>query len=327
MAKIIKRVGIVFFVLVISFLLILGCVFAVNTVKQDSDLGNNVDNNIQPVASKSYNLSGSCAAMYDTWQEAANYSQSNNGALVSLTLKNNWEANPDSSFGTSFGSSIVIEIPQGANMSLNLNGYNVDRMLSKPLSGSSRGYVFNVFGTFTLDDYNISDPAYDKNYKVIPHYGVDYIEGFGQIRGGAQYVANDMYYKASAIYVSGTFNMLGGVICANKFSGDEQYPSGIFGVVLCDIGTFNFENGAIVENYCLDFESGKFGAVASDSGNITLKKGVIFDNQMAGLDGEKGRLTIGGGDLWIYYNNCDYQGLSMRTGLILRDLSNVVFCK
>ena len=332
MAKVIKKVGTVFFVLVISFLLILGCVFAVNTVKQNSDLDNNADNNIQPVASKTYSLSGSCATMYNTWQEAANYSKANSGALVSLTLKNNWEAYPDSSFGTSFGSSIVIEIPQGANMSLNLNGYNVDRMLSKPLSGSSRGYVFHVSGTFTLDDYNISGPAYDKNYKDIPHYGLCCIEGFGQIRGGAQYVANNMNYHASAIYVTGTFNMLGGVIGANRFSGDEQFPTGKYGVVFCYAGgVFNFENGAIVENNCLSYESGWFGAVGWDSGYITLKKGVIVGNYgMAGACGYGGKLTIGGGDLWIYYNYCDYEGLDMRIGLILTDNFtniNAFYCK
>ena len=143
MAKIIKRVGIVFFVLVISFLLILGCVFAVNTVKQDSDLDNNADNNVQPVASKTYNLLGSCATKYNTWQEAANYSVSNNGALVELTLKSNWIADVNSYGSSSFGASNEIVVPQGANMSLNLNGYNIDRNLSSDAQVIN-GYVMRL---------------------------------------------------------------------------------------------------------------------------------------------------------------------------------------
>ena len=92
MAKIIKRVGIVFFVLVISFLLILGCVFAVNSATKDknAEIQNN-DGNVQTTAANTYILSGTCAQMAATWNTAVQYSKDND-VEVTVELNGNWIA-------------------------------------------------------------------------------------------------------------------------------------------------------------------------------------------------------------------------------------------
>ena len=327
MAKIIKRVGIVFFVLVISFLLILGCVFAVNTVKLDSDLGNNVDNNIQPVASKSYNLSGSCATMYNTWQEAANYSKANSGALVELTLKNDWEAVLGGSKGSSFGSTTVIEVPQGANMSLNLNSYNVDRKLSNAID--SDGYIFKVNGTFSLDDYDIATGE-KRDYHYLPIGGLH--DGYGQIKGGAEYSLLGQNV-ASAIYISytGTFNMRGGVICNNQLSISQPSVQTKAGVVFCDGGKFNYEKGAIIDNSVdiYDIDATIAAVSWNNRGIVNLSDTFIWDNDMAGVFGSNGNLTIGGGQIEIYFN-CADKGTNNYQDLVLSDyftVSGKINCK
>ena len=306
MAKIIKRVGIVFFVLVISFLLILGCVFAVNTVKQDSDLDNNADNNVQPVASKTYNLLGSCATKYNTWQEAANYSVSNNGALVELTLKSNWIADVNSYGSSSFGASNEIVVPQGANMSLNLNGYNIDRNLSSDAQVIN-GYVMRIDGKFALADFDINSP-YSKNFHSIATDGLT--DFFGQIRGGVCY---DYYgnASASAIYVSsgGHFAMHGGVICNNTL---KIYHAALVsnmnsGAVFVSSGaTAIFTDGAICYNTTNVSNSAEanIAAIGWNNADVALLGGLIWNNQMRGVSGIGGKLTIG--RTYNNYNSLTY---------------------
>ncbi len=329
MAKIIKRVGIVFFVLVISFLLILGCVFAVNTVKQDSDLGNNVDNNIQPVASKSYNLSGSCATMYNTWQEAANYSKANSGALVSLTLKNNWNAEVNSYGSSSFVGSTEIVVPQGANMSLNLNGYNIDRKLSSDAQVIN-GYVMRIDGKLLLTDYDINSP-YNKNFHDIATNGLS--DFYGQIRGGVCY---DYYgnTSASAIYVSsgGHFEMHGGVICNNTLkthyaSLESNMNSGV--VFVSSGATAIFTNGAICYNTTnvSNAAQANIAAIGWNNADVNLLGGLIWNNQMKGVSGIGGKLTIGKANnnanistyLYIYNNKASNGQYDVNQDLVLTD--------
>ena len=104
MAKIIKRAGILFLVLVIFLLLILGCMFAVNTatVDKNAELQNN-DGNVQETADKSYTLSGTCSQMAATWNTAIAYSKNNSAVNVNVTLGGNWTAQSDSTYTTSFG--------------------------------------------------------------------------------------------------------------------------------------------------------------------------------------------------------------------------------
>ena len=125
MAKIIKRVGIVFFVLVISFLLILGCVFAVNSATKDknAEIQNN-DGNVQTTAAKTYTLSGTCAQMAAKWNEAISYSKAQR-ALVQVDLHSDWTAVTDSTYGTSFGTGVGFDsgriyVTDGANIKLTL---------------------------------------------------------------------------------------------------------------------------------------------------------------------------------------------------------------
>ena len=164
MAKIIKRAGIVFLALVISLLLILGCMFAVNTATEDknAELQNN-DGNIQETAEKSYTLSGTCSQMAATWNEAVTYSRNNSSARVDVTLGGNWTAQSNSTYVTAFGTGAgfyegKIYINDGINMVLDLNGYAINRNLSSQTNYSGVFYVNNAM--FTLkDSYYTKDKA------------------------------------------------------------------------------------------------------------------------------------------------------------------------
>ena len=242
MAKIIKRAGIVFLVLVISLLLILGCMLAVNTATEDknAELQNN-DGNIQETAEKSYTLSGTCSQMATTWNEAVTYSKNNSSAPVDVILGGDWTAQSDSDYTTAFGtgtgfSSGKLYIGKEVNITLDLNGYTMNRNLTETIRESG---VFVVNGIFTLkDSYYTKEKAQTlDSVEKIENTRIGKITGcnssddpvllveFGNaecnVYGGVFY-NNLLVYNASFTrgnIISGNFsivNIYGGLIAFNK---------------------------------------------------------------------------------------------------------------
>ena len=153
MPKIIKRVGIVFFALVISCLLAIGCLLTMNI--SDSDFGSSVKNtkdNIQTASDYSVTLSSGNQTI--KWNEAIQYSLDNGGVNVDVVLTANWTATSSNEYTTSFGEGIGfnngrIMIPRGATIFLDLNNYSINRNLT---AETDDGNVIINYGSLHIKD-------------------------------------------------------------------------------------------------------------------------------------------------------------------------------
>ncbi len=259
MAKIIKRVGIVFFVLVISFLLILGCVFAVNTVTKDknAEIQNN-EENVQTTAAKTYTLSGTCAQMAATWNEAIQYSK-DNAVYVDVKLNGNWIAsnnglysdfNPTNLSGEGFDGERIC-VPVGAKINLYLQNWSIDRNMNGRTF--TDGEVIVVKGQLSLRGswVSITDEMIENNSFVLGQHPM--------IRGGG----SNGY--CGAILVLGEFYMYGGIVCGNTaqvgldYSGNDS-SGGI--IVATAGGLASLHGGYVVCNSISDYtESSPYAAV------------------------------------------------------------------
>ena len=160
MAKIIKRVGIIFFVLVISCLVIMGCVVATNTANNNGfEKGENQSAMVDSSSKETpvfQELSGAtCAAMATNWDTIIQNAKKGNNKVY-VKLMDNWTAAiTTDGVQTSFGSSDVsfyrndILIPEGMDVTIDLNGKTIDRGLS---TQRSNGSVIFVEGTLRLID-------------------------------------------------------------------------------------------------------------------------------------------------------------------------------
>ena len=163
MAKIIRKVGRIFFPIVISILLVVGCLFAINNVaidKNDSSEILNNQNNESTVAdsASTFELSGTNTQMATKWSEAINYAYSNKGTNVTVKLLNDWNAptTGDHDFGTgsAFGSeSHSLYIYDGMTVTLDLNGHSINRGLTKETAKvMGRVITVDTNGTLTIRD-------------------------------------------------------------------------------------------------------------------------------------------------------------------------------
>ena len=310
MAKIIKRAGILFLVLVIFLLLILGCMFAVNTatVDKNAELQNN-DGNIQETAEKSYTLSGTCSQMAATWNEAVTYSRNNSSAMVNVTLGGNWTAQSNSTYVTAFGTGVgfyegKIYINDGINMVLDLNGYAINRNLSSQTNYSGVFYVNNAM--FTLkDSYYTKDKA--------------------QTMDSVAKIQSTRIGKITGNYSNGTYatleckngavcNIYGGVFYRNILAPSNQYYIG--NVINVESSTMNVYGGLFAFNRNDDFGTSTYyrsGVIMiGENGDLTLYDVIVRDNlgnQYCGLVGnpKKPHSTKIGAGVQIY-NNLDRNG-------------------
>ena len=304
MTKHARKAGNIIFVLVISFLLIMGCLFASDTIKDKTDNTNldNMANTLQTTADVTYTLPGNFSDNERIWNEAVQYSQNNGTINVLVKLNGNWTAATDSSYRTSFGLGIGfsdgrIYVPSGVNIILDLNGKTIDRGLS---SQRSNGSVILVEGTLRLIDsgfdsatiYNLDDTS-DAISKVTS----------GRITGG--YSDNG----GGVIVDGGKFYMYGGAICKNK----AINGGGIIGV---NIGSVYIYDGIIAENQ----SSQAGGGIYNVNNNTTyIYGGHIYHNYATyggGIYSYENHLKIYGGK--ISYN----RGSSLGGGIYLYCLNN-----
>ncbi len=187
MIKNIKRAGIIFLAVAIICLMVT-CCLSVNSVTSiggnvgilSSEKSNSADSNVNssenysigeleyeiPKAEKEYTLTCdcsigtpcSCGQMANTWAEAVYYSIENN-VNVKVTLLRDWIAKDNSTYITCFGEGRgfdygKIAVPQGGNITLDLNGNNIDRKLTQT---TVSGHVILVYSS-TL---NIVDSQYN----------------------------------------------------------------------------------------------------------------------------------------------------------------------
>ncbi len=285
MAKIIKRVGIVFFVLVISFLLILGCVFAVNSATKDknAEIQNN-DGNVQTTAANTYILSGTCAQMAATWNTAVQYSKDND-VEVTVELNGNWIAsnnglysdfNPSNLSGAGFDNRRIC-VPVGAKINLDLKNWSIDRNMNGRTFTDGGVIVvkgkLNMFGNYT----NVEDleKLIENNSFVLGQHPM--------IRGGG----SSGY--CGAILVLGEFTMRNVIVCGNTAQVGPDYK-GYFNcggiIVATEGGKASIYSGAVSNNYIED---------SSDN----LPYAAVLAGGAAG-----GSVYVGGEGLRIMNNRC-----------------------
>jgi len=146
-----------------------------------------------------------------------------------------------------------LSVPSGVTVTLDLNGYTMDRHLTAELK--SDGYVIQVGGDLTLTDSSATDE--------------EKTDGTGKITGG-----NNTNNRGGGVYVyGGSFTMEGGSICGNRTTVGVDNGGG--GGV-CSSGTFIMKGGRISGNTATYSSGG--GVYVKDSGSFTMVGGIISDN-------------------------------------------------
>ncbi len=317
MAKIIKRVGIVFFVLVISCLIMIGCVVAANTANNNGfEKGENQSAMVDSSSKETpvfQELSGAtCAAMATNWDTIIqNAKKGNNKAYVKLM--NNWTAAITADgVQTSFGSSDVsffnndILIPEGMDVTIDLNGKTINRNKTQV---STSGQIFAVAGNLTIMDSSFTNEDIVKNYNVVRNMSTEAIINYfkrlpiGKLTGGWTTNAGGCIWLIKA---NASVEINGGMILGNK-------SNGFGGAVHTDQSdsTITMNGGIIIAN---DANSSG-GAICSTGveSNIILNGGIILGNNAlndgGAINAERTNVQIN--DIIIANNYCNGNGATI----------------
>ncbi len=297
MAKIIRKVGRIFFPIVISILLVVGCAFAINNVaidKNDNSQNLNNQNNESAVAdsASTFELSGTNTQMATKWSEAINYAYSNKGTNVTVKLLNDWNAptTGDHYFGTgsAFGNqSHSLYIYDGMTVTLDLNGHSINRGLTKE-TANLMGRVITVDTNSTL---SIKDSSYNstlakstapENLSSLP---------FGKIKGGANNKANSGDRMGGGIIVksNATLNFYGGIVTNNYCRGNGG------GIFVTGGAKLNFYDGIV----CNNFSDDNGASIYTSQATANIYDGIVSNNnshRTAGLRAfNRATLNIFGG--------------------------------
>ena len=303
MTKHARKAGKIIFVLVISFLLIMGCLFASDTIKVKTD-NTNLDNmakDVQTTADVTYTLPGNFSDNERIWNEAIEYSLANQTSHVLVQLTGNWTAYDSTglsnqfSFSSGAGAGFSggrIYVPKNTNIILDLNGKTINRSLQ---NSNNLGSVILVEGTLRLIDSGFdSKTIYDLSDKTI----ISQIKG-GKITGG---YASEKRGGGGISVDGGKFYMYGGVIYANKTSYNTD-GGGIYGI---NGGEINIYDGLLINN-----NSGHYGGgIFASNCNVNIYGGHIFNNRAGnnggGILADAKDLKITGGK--ISYNSTYLNG-------------------
>ena len=300
MAKIIKRVGIVFFVLVISFLLIVSLsLYSKTGINENTTLKTNTEINDfeqHPTIDEEVLLNGkNCVEQAKIWADII--TKSLKGKHVLATLTEDWSADnnsfADDGIGFSNGS-IVVE--KGTIITLDLNGHKIDRKLTDAIANGS---ALVVRGELTLQDskYNSNEilDAYNANYNEDLHLLVQ-----GGITGG-----NSENSGGGIDIDGGTFVMNGGMIYGNNNTNQEESCGG-GGIYAYNGAEIIINDGLITKNKSV---SGG-GIYAKQFAMFEIHGGLIFKNEVSGACGGIGA------------NSSTY--LNMTGGIISKNTSNSI---
>ena len=300
MAKLIKRVGIVILMIVVTCLLLISSMLVINVTEdsnkiasadnqinistEDKDNGSSYDNMVAeiPTADNEFVLTCTCpeketctcGGMAKLWYDTIMYSITNN-VVVKVTLEKDWiaPAVDNHSFGTGigFGDTGAIYVPSEANIIMDLNGKTIDRKLQTKISS---GMAIYVSGSLTLID-NCYDADLVKD--ITSESQLDNLP-FGKITGGQSSETNSA--GGITINIDGQLNIYGGMIVSNS--------GGVFGA---QNSVINIYDGIIAQNIS--------AGVITRLGSINLYSGYIMFNQAAsgagiGCFGDKGTTAITG---------------------------------
>lgn len=242
-------------------------------------------------------LSGNNA---ENWSYAVQQSLNNKGALQTVTLTKNWTAS-GGSFGSGTGyASGRLYVPAGANITLNLNGYTVDRRLT---SANNYGSVFYIAGTLTIQG---TSSSYIKGGYANGYYSYTrgagihiYDNGTVNMEGGA-IVSNRSTgsYGAGGVYVSSgaTFNMKGGYIGASGLANTTNGSRSGAGVFVANGGKFCMSNEKTTSYIYCNTASGTYsaGGVYLDGNSTFEMKGGYIGYSSSAYNTATGNYSAGG---------------------------------
>ncbi|MBO4926645.1 MAG: hypothetical protein J5379_00110 [Clostridiales bacterium] len=195
-----------------------------------------------------------------------------------------------------------LHIPEGKTVTLDLNGYTLDRGLGSATAGREDGYVIFNEGTLTIIDSSNAKPkglitgGYGVNGGAIYNAGTLTIED-GRIKN------NKASGKGGGIYNAGTLSMSGGTI--------QDNDAGSAGGGVYNSGTINVSGKASI----------RFNTVSKADNNIFLSGNTVLNitdtlnNNYAvfGISGDNLPRTVTSG--WgTYKGNCNYKDTILSDG-------------
>ncbi len=333
MTKYARKAGNIIFVLVISFLLIMGCLFASDVIKDKTD-NTNLDNmakDVQTTADVTYTLPGSYSENVRIWNEAIDYALANTSSNVLVKLNGNWTATTHATFGTTFGggsgfSNGRIYIPKKANVILDINGKTINRNLT---SSNANGSVIYVHGTLRIIDSGfVSNTIYDLDDAMALNIKSGQITGGYTTYGGGIYIDGGKFYMyqsaifankatdAAGIFVtnSGEVNIYDGIILKNIASRTGG------GICSLNISKINVYGGHIFQNTATHSGGGIYGYEEC----IRIYGGKISYNKAGVAGGGVGLANSANSSKKAIINNCIFSHNKAYSGTTVEAIGGAI---
>ncbi len=301
MAKLIKTVGIVFFVIAVSCLLLIGCMYAINANENDSivvsaDNKNYTTNTGVNVADSETTaeegteenpilLNGStCEAQAAIWNNIVNFATTSANHIY-VRMENDWIApnNGQNRFGTGagFGEQGSIFLSYNLHVTLDLNGHTINRRLNNnTLIGD--GMVFIIYGHLTLKDSSYDAEVFrdiyansNNNVNIFNDKVASSNVQVGKITGGGNSITEGQGL-GGGIYVhnDASLYMYGGMICNNT----SRYGGGIYGRTNSNIKIYD----GIIYNNVAGYRG---GGIYIDNSNSEINNAIIVNNSAVNYGG------------------------------------------
>jgi hypothetical protein len=228
-----------------------------------------------------------------------------NTAYTAVKIFADWTAATDATYDTSFGTGVgfydgtnqagSICVPEDKHITLDLNGFTIDRNLNEPCSDYG-GWVIANLGTLSICDSGtggtITGGYTGKIVTGSKSGGGIYNAGTLTLSGGT-ITKNADGKRGGGVYNAGTFTMTGGEISANlAATGEGGYTCG-GGVYNAENANFTMTGGEISGNYSCDtanedgggvYNAGTFtvGGTAKITGNVAKAVYDDSDNTASG---------------------------------------------
>ena len=271
MAKVIRKFGIVFFVIVILCLLFAGTLYTNISNKTSFDANENavVDSGDEKAVNYTpdYTLDGTNEQMAATWSQAIQASI-NEKSVKTVLLNNNWiaPATGNHLFGTGVGfwaGSGSLTIHKNANIIFDLNGHTIDKQHTSKVAYGSCFTVLNG-GKLTINDSSYSKETLFQTYEDNKNKSATELMQvlrelpFGRLTGGACNDTGGAIYSQAGSELS--FN--GGMIIDNIYA-----PCG--GAIYSD-SKVTINGGLFMNNYATK--------TSASAGGIKCGTEVVINN-------------------------------------------------
>ena len=195
----------------------------------------------------------------------------------------------------------ALNVPVGASISFNLNGYALNRGLANV---RTNGYVMFVSGELILDDLSSAQTGMftGGNNSSANSTGGVYVNRDAVFTMNGGRISNNAVYGAGGggVYNNGTFTLNGGVIGAFEtdevsIAGNRGLAGGVFNGAY---GTFEMNGGAINGNESTNNAGGVYVYNSADSG-FTMTGGKITNNTAESAGGvyAAGKFDMLGGEI------------------------------